>query len=91
MISITGSEAAGVEVAKSAAGTVKRVCQELGGKSANIILDDADFAKNVAKGRYWHDGQFRPDLQRNLAHARAQTSDGRGHPRRPRGRLAGDA
>jgi aldehyde dehydrogenase (NAD+) len=50
MISITGSEAAGVEVAKSAATTVKRVCQELGGKSANIILDDADFAKNVAKG-----------------------------------------
>lgn len=50
MISITGSEAAGVEVAKSAAPTVKRVCQELGGKSANIVLDDADFAKNVAKG-----------------------------------------
>ena len=50
MISITGSEAAGVEVAKSAASTVKRVCQELGGKSANIILDDADFAKNVGKG-----------------------------------------
>ncbi|GFE90181.1 aldehyde dehydrogenase family protein [Steroidobacter agaridevorans] len=50
MISITGSEAAGIEVAKNAAGTVKRVCQELGGKSANIVLDDADFAKNVAKG-----------------------------------------
>jgi aldehyde dehydrogenase (NAD+) len=50
MISITGSEAAGVEVAKSAATTVKRVCQELGGKSANIVLDDADFAANVAKG-----------------------------------------
>jgi aldehyde dehydrogenase (NAD+) len=50
MVSITGSEAAGVEVAKNAAPTVKRVCQELGGKSANIILDDADFAKNVAKG-----------------------------------------
>jgi aldehyde dehydrogenase (NAD+) len=50
MVSITGSESAGVEVAKSAAATVKRVCQELGGKSANIVLDDADFAKNVAKG-----------------------------------------
>jgi aldehyde dehydrogenase (NAD+) len=50
MISITGSEAAGIEVAKNAASTVKRVCQELGGKSANVILDDADFAKNVAKG-----------------------------------------
>lgn len=50
MISITGSESAGIEVAKNAATTVKRVCQELGGKSANIVLDDADFAKNVAKG-----------------------------------------
>jgi aldehyde dehydrogenase (NAD+) len=50
MISITGSEAAGVDVAKSAAITVKRVCQELGGKSANIVLDDADFASNVSKG-----------------------------------------
>jgi aldehyde dehydrogenase (NAD+) len=50
MISITGSEAAGIEVAKNAASTVKRVCQELGGKSANVILDDADFAQNVAKG-----------------------------------------
>ena len=50
MISITGSEAAGIEVARNAATTVKRVCQELGGKSANIVLDDADLAKNVAKG-----------------------------------------
>jgi aldehyde dehydrogenase (NAD+) len=50
MISITGSESAGIEVAKNAANTIKRVCQELGGKSANIVLDDADFAKNVAKG-----------------------------------------
>lgn len=50
MISITGSESAGIEVAKNAAATVKRVCQELGGKSANIVLDDGDFAKNVAKG-----------------------------------------
>ncbi|HEX4378056.1 MAG TPA: aldehyde dehydrogenase family protein [Steroidobacteraceae bacterium] len=50
MISITGSEAAGIEVARSAAATVKRVCQELGGKSANIVLDDAAFAENVGKG-----------------------------------------
>jgi aldehyde dehydrogenase (NAD+) len=50
MISITGSEAAGIEVAKNAAATVKRVCQELGGKSANIVLDDAELATNVAKG-----------------------------------------
>jgi aldehyde dehydrogenase (NAD+) len=50
MISITGSESAGIEVAKNAAATVKRVCQELGGKSANIILDDAALAENVSKG-----------------------------------------
>ena len=50
MVSITGSEFAGVEVAKNAAPTVKRVCQELGGKSPNILLDDSDFAANV--GRY---------------------------------------
>jgi aldehyde dehydrogenase (NAD+) len=50
MISFTGSEPAGVEIAKSAASTVKRVCQELGGKSPNIILDDADLAKNVGRG-----------------------------------------
>lgn len=50
MISFTGSTRAGIEVAKSAAPTVKRVAQELGGKSPNIILDDDDFAKNVAGG-----------------------------------------
>jgi aldehyde dehydrogenase (NAD+) len=50
MISFTGSEPAGVEIARNAAPTVKRICQELGGKSANIILDDADFAANVGKG-----------------------------------------
>lgn len=50
MVSITGSEAAGIQVAKNAADTVKRVCQELGGKSANIILDDEKLAENVAGG-----------------------------------------
>ncbi|KGT73111.1 aldehyde dehydrogenase [Bradyrhizobium japonicum] len=50
MISFTGSTRAGVEIAKSAAPTVKRVTQELGGKSPNIILDDGDLAKNVACG-----------------------------------------
>lgn len=50
MVSITGSEFAGVEVAKAAAETVKRVCQELGGKSANVILDDDQLAANVARG-----------------------------------------
>ncbi len=50
MMSFTGSTRAGVAVAKASADTVKRVAQELGGKSANIILDDADFSKAVAQG-----------------------------------------
>lgn len=50
MVSFTGSTRAGVEVARAAAPTVKRVAQELGGKSANIILDDADFEKAVGGG-----------------------------------------
>ncbi len=50
MMSFTGSTRAGVAVAKGSADTVKRVHQELGGKSANIILDDADFGKAVTKG-----------------------------------------
>lgn len=50
MVSITGSEAAGVQVAINAAPGVKRVCQELGGKGPNIILDDDGFADHVASG-----------------------------------------
>jgi len=50
MVSFTGSTRAGVAVATAAAPTVKRVTQELGGKSANILLDDADFAKAVKEG-----------------------------------------
>ncbi|HEY9348565.1 MAG TPA: aldehyde dehydrogenase family protein [Inquilinus sp.] len=50
MVSFTGSTRAGIIVAKTAADTVKRVAQELGGKSANIILPDADFATAVTKG-----------------------------------------
>ncbi len=50
MISFTGSTRAGIIVAKTAADTVKRVAQELGGKSPNIILADADFEMAVAKG-----------------------------------------
>jgi len=50
MISFTGSTRAGVLVAEAAAPTVKRVTQELGGKSANIILDDADFEAAVQAG-----------------------------------------
>jgi aldehyde dehydrogenase (NAD+) len=50
MVSFTGSTRAGVLVAQNAAPTVKRVAQELGGKSANILLNDADFDKAVASG-----------------------------------------
>ena len=50
MISITGSTRAGVLVAQAAAPGVKRVVQELGGKSPNVFLDDADFAQGVGKG-----------------------------------------
>ncbi|MDO6732796.1 aldehyde dehydrogenase family protein [Marinovum sp. 2_MG-2023] len=50
MVSITGSTRAGVAVARVAADTVKRVAQELGGKSANIILPDADLARAVKEG-----------------------------------------
>ena len=49
-ISFTGSTGAGIDVAIKAAPTVKRVGQELGGKSANVLLDDCDLAKEVAKG-----------------------------------------
>jgi aldehyde dehydrogenase (NAD+) len=50
MVSFTGSTRAGIIVAKTAADTVKRVAQELGGKSANIILPDADLDTAVRKG-----------------------------------------
>ncbi|MCP1337147.1 aldehyde dehydrogenase family protein [Futiania mangrovi] len=50
MISFTGSTRAGVEISKAAADTVKRVTLELGGKSPNIILPDADLEDAVSKG-----------------------------------------
>ncbi|MCR6644949.1 MAG: aldehyde dehydrogenase family protein [Terricaulis sp.] len=50
MMSFTGSTRAGIAVSKAAAETVKRVSLELGGKSPNIILDDADLKKAVAAG-----------------------------------------
>jgi len=50
MVSFTGSTRAGVLVAQNAAPSVKRVAQELGGKSANIILDDADLEDAVVDG-----------------------------------------
>jgi acyl-CoA reductase-like NAD-dependent aldehyde dehydrogenase len=50
IVSFTGSTRAGVLVSKAAADTVKKVALELGGKSANILLDDADFNEAVVHG-----------------------------------------
>ena len=50
LISFTGSTRAGIEVAKNAAPSVKRVAQELGGKSPNIVIDDEALPKGVARG-----------------------------------------
>ena len=50
MVSFTGSTRAGILVAKAAAGNIKRVCQELGGKSPNILLDDVDLEAAVRGG-----------------------------------------
>jgi aldehyde dehydrogenase (NAD+) len=47
MVSITGSTRAGIEVSRAAAPTLKRVHQELGGKSPNIVLDDADLTPAI--------------------------------------------
>ncbi|HZG07354.1 MAG TPA: aldehyde dehydrogenase family protein [Allosphingosinicella sp.] len=60
MVSFTGSTRGGIAVAKAAADTVKRVHQELGGKSPNIILDDADFTQAVTgamRGLLMNSGQ----------------------------------
>jgi acyl-CoA reductase-like NAD-dependent aldehyde dehydrogenase len=69
MVSFTGSTRAGKRVSELAAQTVKRVTLELGGKSANIILDDADFEKAVADGVgkcYLNSGQTCSALTRML-------------------------
>jgi aldehyde dehydrogenase (NAD+) len=70
MISFTGSTRAGKRVSELAARTIKRVSLELGGKSANIILDDADFEKAVKSGVsncYFNSGQTCSALTRMLA------------------------
>ena len=71
MVSFTGSTAAGIRVAKLAADTVKRVAQELGGKSANIILRDADTEASVTAGVqacYTNAGQNCQSPTRMLVH-----------------------
>jgi betaine-aldehyde dehydrogenase len=69
MVSFTGSTRAGKRVSELAAQTVKRVSLELGGKSANIILDDADFERAVKSGVgacYFNSGQTCSALTRML-------------------------
>ncbi|MEK9967698.1 MAG: aldehyde dehydrogenase family protein [Ferrovibrio sp.] len=87
MVSFTGSTAAGIRVAKLAADTVKRVAQELGGKSANILLPDADLKTAVIAGVhacYTNGGQncqsptrmLIPRAQREAAFAAAREAVG---------------
>ena len=52
MMSFTGSTRAGISVAENSAKTVKRVAQELGGKSPNVILDDANFPEVIARDTF---------------------------------------
>ena len=71
MISFTGSTGAGQQVGAAAAGTVKRVCLELGGKSANIVLPDADLERaarwNIQRG-FQNTGQSCHAPSRMLVH-----------------------
>lgn len=69
MVSFTGSTRAGKRVAELASQTVKKVALELGGKSANVILDDADFDKAIADGVnkcFFNSGQTCTALTRML-------------------------
>ena len=71
LVSFTGSTNAGIRVAMLAAPTVKRVAQELGGKSANIILEDADLRTSVIAGVhacYTNAGQNCQSPTRMLVH-----------------------
>jgi len=76
MVSFTGSTRGGIAVAKAAADTVKRVAQELGGNSANILLDDADFESAVTNGVagcYLNSGESCDSPQRMLVpHSRME-------------------
>lgn len=71
MISFTGSTSAGVLVGEAAAGTVKRTCLELGGKSANVVLRDADLEKaarwNIQRG-FFNTGQSCHAPSRMIVH-----------------------
>ena len=73
MVSFTGSTSAGVSVSKAAAPTIKRVTLELGGKSANVIMDDADIQKAAKMAVYScfnNSGQESSSLSLSLIHIR---------------------
>ena len=81
MMSFTGSTRAGIDVVQKAAPTVKRVTQELGGKSPNVILEDADLAKAITGGTahcFNNSGQSCNAPTRMLVPT-AQDEGGRGH------------
>ena len=86
MMSFTGSTRAGIAVAKAAADTVKRVAQELGGKSANIILDDADLAKarRAAACAAASSTAASPATRRRACSCRARSTTRRWRSPRPR-------
>ena len=81
MVSFTGSTRAGKRVAQLGAETIKKVALELGGKSANVLLDDLDaeaFAKAVGRRRAEGVPQLRPDLLGADPHARPPRPPRRG-------------
>jgi len=72
-IAFTGSTEVGREIMRMAAGTVKKVTLELGGKSANIILDDADMdlaVEGACFGTFFHQGQICESGTRVLVHSK---------------------
>ena len=94
MVSFTGSTRGGVAVTKAAADTVKRVTLELGGKSANVILADADLAAAVERGVlscFGNTGQSCNAPTRMLVpRASARRQPSRSRARRRRRSVAGD-
>ena len=78
MMSFTGSTRAGISVAQESAKTVKRVAQELGGKSPNLILDDATFPEVIARDTFGVCMKYRSVLQRTDPNAGTGRSDGGG-------------
>jgi aldehyde dehydrogenase (NAD+) len=72
MMSFTGSTRAGTVGDGSRAKSIKKVALELGGKSPNIILDDADLQKSVYARHAAHGDEHRPIVQRTVAHAGAE-------------------